>query len=286
MTLAALVSLARPHQWLKNGFVGLGFVFGRQWSPELAISVAWVFLAFCLASSGVYALNDIVDVDKDRAHPRKRLRAVASDAVSVAQAGLFAVALLGTSLALAWAVEPRAAVCLVAYLLLNVAYSLLLKHRVVVDVFAISAGFMLRILAGSWGLGIPPSTWMLSCAFMLTLFLGFAKRRAELAQSSGDSRPVLAHYSMAMLDQFTAITATCAVLCYTTYTLSPDTLAAHGGRSLAATVPIVSFGMLRYLALLHARPAMAEDVARALLTDRLLGLTVIAWLITAWLLLA
>lgn len=285
MNVGALVSLARPHQWLKNGFVGLGFVFGRQWLPELAVDVAWVLLAFCLASSAVYALNDIVDVEKDRAHPHKRLRAIARGEISLRQATVLAAGLVIASLGIAWSIEARAAVCLGAYLLLNLAYSLLLKHLVVVDVFAISAGFMLRILAGSWGLGIPPSTWMLSCAFMLTLFLGFAKRRAELAQSTGDSRPVLAAYTMAMLDQFTALTATCAVLCYTIYTLSTETLAVHGGRSLAPTVPIVTFGVLRYLSLLHASPDLAEDVSRALLTDRLLGITVIAWLITAWLLL-
>lgn len=280
-----MLLLCRPHQWLKNGFVVLGYVFSRQWSTDLGLLAAWLFVAFCLISSAVYVFNDLVDVERDRRHPAKRMRAIARGDVTQRQGVVLATILLAAALGIGGHVGSRALACLVGYLLLNIAYSLWLKHQAVVDVFAISGSFMLRILAGSWGLGIKPSGWMMICAFMLTLFLGFSKRRGELALSDGQTRPVLADYSTGMLDQFTVLTAACTVLCYAIYTLSIDTVLAHGGRSLAPTVPIVAFGVLRYLALLHTRPALAEDVARAVLKDRLLAACLAAWLAVSLLLL-
>jgi 4-hydroxybenzoate polyprenyltransferase len=167
-----------------------------------------------------------------------------------------------------------------AYVMLNVAYSMGLKHVVILDVFIIAAGFMLRILAGTLGLGIAPSHWLLLCGLMLTLFLGFAKRLAELnalQDDGGSHRRVLEHYTEPMLDQFIAITAAGTVISYALYTVSAETVALHGTRALMLTVPFVLYGMLRYLWRLHRRDG-GEDAARELLTDAHLLIAVSGWL--------
>lgn len=172
-----------------------------------------------------------------------------------------------------------------AYFGINILYSWRLKHVVILDVFIISAGFMLRILAGTIGLGIAPSQWLLLCGLMVTLFLGFAKRRAELLmieQSGGESgttRRVLDQYTPAMLEQFIGITAACTVLTYGLYTVAPETVALHQSTNLIYSLPLVVYGIFRYLYLLHRR-SMGNDTASDLLTDRHLLATAAAWGLT------
>jgi len=190
------------------------------------------FLAFCAIASSVYVMNDILDAEADRQHPTKKNRPIASGAVSLRKgwwlsAGLALLALAFSALVSLWVLAY-----VLVYALLNVGYSLQWKHVPVMDVFIISAGFMLRILAGTVGLGIAPSSWLLLCGLMLTLFLGFAKRRAELLllESRGKAdntttRRVLDDYSPAVLDQFIGVTAACAILSYGLFTASPDTVA-------------------------------------------------------------
>lgn len=185
-----IIRLLRPHQYIKNGFVLLGVVFSHQWDNATLLSASLAFLAFCAMASAVYVLNDIFDVEADRLHPKKRHRPIASGAISVRAAwGMFA-GLAMLSLALGSAVGYWVPALLSTYLVLNVAYSLRLKHVVILDVFVISAGFMLRILAGTVGLGIAPSHWLLLCGLMVTLFLGFAKRRAELLMLVSQDAPL------------------------------------------------------------------------------------------------
>lgn len=277
------VRLLRPHQYVKNGFVLLGIVFAQSRSPAQFAGAALAFLAFCLVASAVYVFNDIVDAEADRQHPTKRLRPVASGAVAPRNAGLLGAALALIGVAAALAVSPAAAGFVVLYLLVNAAYSWRLKHVVVLDVFLIAAGFMLRILTGTVGLGIAPSNWLLLTGLMLTLFLGFAKRRAELRvlESGGrhdaaGARRVLGDYSPAVLDQLTGITAACAILAYGLYSLSPETVHAHGAYGLFATLPLVIYGMFRYLFLLHQREG-GSDTARDMLTDPHLIVTGLAW---------
>jgi 4-hydroxybenzoate polyprenyltransferase len=169
------------------------------------------------------------------------------------------------------------------YVAINIAYTLKLKHVVVLDVFLIASGFMLRLLAGTIGIGIVPSHWLLLCGLMLTLFLGFAKRRAELVALPEDSvghRAVLEHYSEALLDQFITIVAACTVVSYSLYTVSAETVSLHGSNHLMLTVPFVLYGLLRYLFCLHRRGG-GGDPARELLTDPQLIMAVSGWLITA-----
>ena len=284
-----LLRLLRPHQWVKNSFVFIGLLFGDV-SNNLGLgsSVLVAAAGFCLLSSCVYVLNDIFDRKSDQTHPFKRRRPLASGAVGTRQAYALALVCGLTGMALGAAASFEVAALLTAYLLLNLGYSAGLKHVAVLDVFIIAAGFMLRIFAGTWGVGIAPSQWLLLCGLLLTIFLGFAKRRAELVVSrGGDSngagqRPVLDDYSPALLDIMMAISASGVIVSYSLYTVSPDTIALHHTDKLIYTLPFVLYGIFRYIHLLHR--GGGEDPAATLLTDAHMALSCIAWLcITLWL---
>ncbi len=283
-----LARLARPHQWVKNGFVWIGWLFGHGWrQPGATAAAITVFAAFCLASSAVYALNDVLDREADRAHPQKRQRPVASGAVSIAGALWFAAVLAALGLALAaWVSRPAVAI-VAGYIVLNAGYSLGLKHVAILDVFMIAGGFMLRILAGTLGIGIVPSRWLLACGLMVTVFLGFTKRRAELlelADLAGDHRPVLADYSPELLDKLISISAASLLTAYALYTIDAATVALHGTDKLILTLPFVLYGIFRYIYLLHRRSG-GSDPAWDLLHDRHLFATALGWLlVTAWIL--
>jgi len=281
--MIAVLTLLRPHQWVKNGFVLVGLLFGHAWTDPVKLRQGlWAFAAFCLLSSAVYVFNDLLDREQDRQHPRKRHRPLASGTVGTPAALALLVALLCAGLALAFGRAGDAPWIFVAYLAINGVYSLGAKHVVVLDVFLIAAGFMLRLLAGTLGLGIAPSQWLLLCGLMLTLFLGFAKRRAELSALGDDPaahRRVLDDYSAGLLDQFTTIAAACAVVSYSLYTVSAETVALHGSGHLLLTLPFVLYGMFRYLFLLHRRGA-GGDTASDVFADPHLILAVAAWLAT------
>ncbi|TAJ22758.1 MAG: decaprenyl-phosphate phosphoribosyltransferase [Rugosibacter sp.] len=280
--MPALIRLLRPHQWLKNGFVFVGLLFGHAWHDPLIIGQALAaFAAFCLLSSAVYVMNDLLDREQDRQHPKKKHRPLAAGTMNVSAAiALAAVCLFGGSV-LAVFYAGSAPWIFFAYVAMNIAYSLGLKHIVILDVFIIASGFMLRILAGTLGLGIAPSHWLLLCGLMLTLFLGFAKRLSELnalREESTGHRRVLEHYTAPMLDQFIGITAAATVISYALYTVSAETAALHGTRQLILTVPFVLYGMLRYLWRLHAQGG-GGDAAQELLTDPHLLIAVFGWLL-------
>lgn len=280
-SIRPLVRLLRPHQWLKNTFVLIGLLFGHAGHDPVKVGQALAaFAAFCLLASAVYVMNDLIDREQDRRHPKKRHRPLAAGTVSVSAAVTLATLCLLAGGVLAVFYAGSAPWIFLVYVLMNLAYSLGLKHVVILDVFIIAAGFMLRILAGTLGIGIAPSQWLLLCGLMLTLFLGFAKRRAELnallAESAGHRR-VLEHYTAPMLDQFIGIVAAGTVISYALYTVSAETIALHGTQALIATVPFVLYGMLRYLWRLHQRGG-GGDPAQELLTDPHLALASLGWL--------
>lgn len=294
--VSLLIRLMRPHQWLKNGFVLVGLLFGHAWSDPARVTQALLaFAAFCLLASAVYVMNDLIDRQQDRRHPHKRRRPLASGAVGVPAALALMAGCCAGGFALVWWSDSRAPWLFLLYVVLNIAYTLRLKHIVVLDVFIIAAGFMLRLLVGTLGIGIPPSQWLLLCGLMLTLFLGFAKRRAELGAldisgTRGDAavgaapapasshRRVLEHYSPALLDQLMTIAAAGTIVSYSLYTVSPETVALHGTTNLIYTVPFVIYGMFRYLFLLHRRGG-GGDTARQLLGDPHLLAALIGWLL-------
>jgi 4-hydroxybenzoate polyprenyltransferase len=285
--LSELLRLMRPHQWVKNTFVFTGLLFGHAWhNAGLVSGAVTAFAAFCLVSSAVYVVNDIVDIEQDRRHPKKRLRPLAAGQIPVAAAATFAILLGAAGLALGWLASPVVLAILIAYALMNVAYTLRLKHVVILDVFIIATGFMLRILAGTLGIGIAPSQWLLLCGLMVTLFLGFTKRRAEIIALNEDKtshRKVLEHYSPVLLDKMIGITAAGLIMSYSLYTVNPDTVRIHGTANLIYTVPFVMYGVFRYIYLLHHQ-SRGGDTAHDLVRDPHLLIVVGAWIIaTFWL---
>lgn len=273
----------RPRQWVKSGFVLVGPFFGHFWEqPHTIRPVFTASVAFALLASAVYVFNDWQDRAQDRNHPRKRLRPLAAGTVTPRQAFALMLLLLGLGLGLAaWAAWGVLAFG-VLYLLINCAYSSGLKHVVILDVFLIGSGFMLRLLAGTTGVGIAPSQWLILCGMMMALFLGFAKRRAELYALNVDSaqhRRVLEEYSPVLLDKMIVITAACVVLMYSLYTTSPVTVQTHGTTGLIYTVPFVIYGLFRYLYALH-RQQGGGDPAQELFRDPHLIGALLGWLIT------
>ena len=283
MTLKDVIQLVRPHHWVKNGFVLAGLLFGHAWrDPALVAAALAATAAFCLVSSAVYAFNDALDAARDREHPEKNSRPVARGAISVNAAHAIAAILAVAGLALAAWTSWRVVALAGAYLALNAAYSLGLKHVAVVDVFIIAAGFMLRLLAGTWGIGIQPSRWLLACGFLLTLFLGFAKRRAELerlAEDAGQHRAVLESYTLAFLDRAIFVCVIGMVVTYALYTVAETTVALHRTENLIWTLPWVLLGSFRYLFRLHYRGG-GGDPTLELLRDPLIAAAALGWVTT------
>ena len=279
--------LMRPHQWAKNGFVFVGLLFGHAWAvPELALAALLAAAAFSATASAVYIVNDYADRERDRAHPRKRHRPLASGKVDAGAALALAAVLALAGAALALAAGKIVLALVVIYGAMNVAYSLSLKNVVILDVFIIAAGFILRILAGTLGIGVAPSQWLLVCSLFLTLFLGFTKRRSEMLSVSGDfiiHRKALLHYNPQLLDKMIGICACAALMSYSLYTMAPETARVQGTANLIYTIPFVAYGMFRYLYLLHAKHA-GTDTSRELARDPHLVVTVLGWAAaTTWL---
>lgn len=282
-----LLRLMRPHQWVKNAFVFTGLLFGHAWhNPLLVQHVIIAAIAFSFVSSAIYIINDIVDREQDKRHPNKQHRPLAAGSVSVPAAVILAIVLAASALLLSYMVSSTVLLIITAYAIMNLAYSLRLKHIVILDVFIIATGFMLRILAGTLGVGIPPSQWLLLCGLMVTLFLGFTKRRAEIIALTEDKtahRKVLEYYSPVLLDKMIGITASGLILSYSLYTMNPDTIRTHGTSNLIYTVPFVMYGVFRYIYLLHHQ-SQGGDPSRDLMRDPHLLITVGTWLITTiWL---
>ncbi|WP_334157848.1 decaprenyl-phosphate phosphoribosyltransferase [Oryzomicrobium sp.] len=281
------LQLLRPQQWVKNGFVFVGVLFSHSWGqPDLLRAALLAFAAFSLAASSIYVGNDYMDREQDRLHPRKRRRPLAAGTVQPGAALALGLACAVAGLALAASVSGPLFLVIAAYLGLNLGYSLGWKHVPVLDVSIIAAGFMLRILAGTKGIGIVPSYWLLLCGLMVTLFLGFAKRRAELnalEDEAGSHRKVLNDYDTVLLDQLIAICAAATIVSYSLYTVSAETVALHGTRYLVYTVPFVVYGIFRYLFLLHRRGGGGDPTTEILdphlLVTGALWLAAVVWLL-------
>jgi 4-hydroxybenzoate polyprenyltransferase len=264
----------RPRQWSKNLLLFAGIVFAAQIDDAVRWAEATAaFTAYCVASSAAYLFNDVRDAARDRLHPLKRLRPVARGELSTPTALAIAAALAGLALAIVAPLGPPSLVFLSTFLALQLAYSLGLKHVVLVDVLVIAGLFVLRSAAGAEAVDVRISPWLLVCTALLALFLALAKRRGELAQA-GSGRPVLEGYSLPLVDQLIAITVAATIAAYSVYALT-----AHSA-ALTATVPFVVFGLFRYLLLVH-RDDLGEEPENVLLTDRPLIAAVSLWAVTA-----
>jgi 4-hydroxybenzoate polyprenyltransferase len=275
---ALLVSL-RPHQWLKNLVVLAALVFSKHLFEAAAFAqAALAFAVFCALAGGVYVVNDLVDLERDRLHPLKRLRPIASGALPAGVARVVAAALLLAALAASALLGAGFLACAAAYTLLSVAYSLALKHVVILDVLAVALGVVLRAVAGAVAIGVHFSPWLLVCTILLALFLGLAKRRHELVTLADASahRQILAEYSPYLLDQMIAVMTASCLTAYAFYTLAPDTVEKYRTERLALTIPFVIYGIFRYLYLVHRRE-QGGNPSDLLLADRPLLVAVALW---------
>lgn len=272
---AALLRLLRPRHWVKNGFVLAPLVFTLPHvAPRDALLAIAAAASFSLVSSAVYALNDVVDRDADRRSPSRRDRPVASGAVSPTEALGLAAACVFAAAAVAVILPWKVASAIVGYTVLNVAYSLWLKRIVLIDVMAIAGGFMLRVFAGAAALGVALSSWMALTTFFVSLFLGFSKRRSEFAAGGGrTARVVLAEYTAPLLDVLIVMSLSITIVTYSLYVIQA---AAGRGGALVATVPLVVYGLVRYLYLVMRR-GKGGDVAEVLLRDAPLVVTIAVW---------
>jgi 4-hydroxybenzoate polyprenyltransferase len=274
----------RPHQWLKNTVVFAALIFAKRFTdPGSVLDAGLTFALFCGISSAVYLINDLLDIQADRRHPAKSLRPIASGQVPTPLAVGTAVSLAAVSLAGGWALSSSVTLVLAGYLVMNLAYSLWLKRVVILDVMVLAAGFLLRAVAGGLVLDVEISHWLILCATLLSLFLGFCKRRNELEvleEGAGEHRFILREYSFPFLDQMISVVTASTLVAYCFYTLSPEVQAKLGTDGLPYTIPFVLYGIFRYLYLVYHR-SEGGSPTRAFFTDRPLLIDVALWVFTA-----
>ena len=276
--LPALVKAMRPHQWVKNLFVVAPLVFAKGLDDaHLVTRSAFAFGLFSLAASSIYLLNDLADVEADRAHPVKRKRPIASGALPVGAARAATAGLATVACAGALALDVWVFAAIAAYLVLQVAYTYGLKRVPYVDVLCIAAGFELRVLAGTFALDLPPTVYLLVITFLLSAFLGFGKRMHELQEPSAEkTRKVLSKYSPTTLTVLLQLTALATTGTYVVYTLDPGTRAFFGTDYLAATIVFTEFGVIRFMDLVRNH-ADADSPTEQMLKDWPFLLNLVLW---------
>ena len=277
--MQALLTSLRPRQWIKNLVVFAGLIFsGNTFDWSMQLTVWATFFAFCAIVGAGYLVNDIIDREQDRAHPVKRNRPIASGRLPAETAGAVAASLIVVAMVGGYFVDPVLAAYLGAYLALQLTYSLFLKHLVIIDVLTISAGFVLRAVAGAAVIHVTISPWLVVCAMLLALFLALSKRRAELVLMEDDAaahRRNLDQYSIELVDQMTVVTAAATIVSYALYSFT-----AFDNSDMMLTIPFVLYGIFRYLYLVH-RHLRGGSPEQVLLTDIPLLVDVILWVATA-----
>lgn len=277
-----LLDLLRYKQWVKNVFLIFPLIFsGRFVEWGLWGNCLWGIAAFCLISSGMYIINDLIDLKEDRLHPHKSKRPLAAGKATPWLALTISAGTLILGLFLSLKLGQEFLILAAAYILLSVLYNLRAKHIVIVDVLMLAFGFQVRILAGAAATQILPSLWLLMCVFVLALFLGFTKRRWEISTLKSDAtahRGVLSHYTSYLLDQMINISSTLSIVFYGLYTISAEVVQRIGGYEMFYSIPFVIYGIFRYLYLIHVRKlgGEPEDV---LVSDLPLLIDIFLWII-------
>jgi 4-hydroxybenzoate polyprenyltransferase len=279
----AIIQLIRPKQWVKNLFVFAPLVFAKDlFIADFVVASLRAFAAFCLTASAIYIINDLQDVDADRAHPKKKSRPIAAGVISPAQALIICALLLIVDVALVWGMRKHFHVLLSAYFLINLAYTYKLKEIFLLDVFIVAAGFMLRVLSGAYAIGVAVSSWLVLCSLFISLFLGFAKRRGELVlqQTSGSmlERKVLQSYTVDLIDQMLTITAAATVISYAMYTVAPRTMEVFGTEKLIYSTLFVIYGVFRYMYLIRTTDSV-ENPANVVTSDLPIIFTTVLWIV-------
>ncbi len=280
--LTALFKTMRPRQWTKNVFIFAALVFDKQlFDVDSFLRTLAGFALFCLISSSVYIFNDLADVEADRQHPEKKNRPIASGKLSVSAAWAAGIVLVLVTFALAWLLSPGFELVIMAYFVINLAYSKWLKHIAILDVLIISLGFVLRVGAGVTLIDVERfSPWLYIVMFLLSLFLGFGKRRAELAllaHGAGSHRKVLDGYTLPLLDQYIMIVSGTTIVAYSLYTFSAPNVPEN--HSMMLTIPFMVYAIFRYLYLIEVKHAggTPEEV---LLSDRPFQASMLLWAVT------
>lgn len=280
--LRALILSLRPKQWTKNGLLFAGYLFTIEQghSASALMHVLAAFGIFCGVSGATYMINDVVDVERDRKHPRKRKRPIASGALPVPVALVMSLLMLGAGLYGSFRLGLYFGISTLAYVVLTLSYSAKLKHIVIVDVLAIAAGFVVRAVAGAVVIDVKISSWLLMCTTLLALFLGLAKRRNELLtlEDGHKHRRTLGEYSAPMLDQMLSVSAAATLMAYCLYAFTGSTGVRHP--AMMATIPFVVYGLFRYLFLIQARNAGGSPEL-VLLEDRPMLVNMLLYIVAA-----
>ena len=282
--IKAIMQSMRPHQWTKNFFVYAALIFSQNiLNLPLLLKTTIAFSAFCLISSALYIFNDLKDLEEDKLHPLKSKRPIASGKIKKSTAILMIVVLglLGFSSALT--LNKNYFIIILVYFLIQMAYSIKLKHIVILDVFVVALGFLIRVVAGGLAIEVSLSSWLLICTILLALFLALSKRRHELVlleDVASDHRPILEEYSPYLLDQMIAVVTASTVIAYCLYTISEETVTKFGTTNLIFTVPFVLYGIFRYLYLIHQRSEGGSPEA-LIIKDKPLLIDIFLWIATA-----
>jgi 4-hydroxybenzoate polyprenyltransferase len=282
--MKSLLRLLRLPQWLKNFFIFAPLIFSKHLFEEgFFLTTVSAFFVFSFLSSAVYIINDIADRESDRLHPVKRFRPIAAGVISIAQGVLFAALLLALTAALAAPLNPKFQIAAGLYFVLNLAYSFFLKKVILVDVFIIASGFMLRVLGGAFVINVQVSHWLVLCTLFVSLFLAISKRRGELllAQSTEgfEGRAVLREYDLNFIDQLMTVTASGMAISYALYTVAERTVMVFGTENLIFTTVFVLFGIFRYLYLVRVKKT-DDNPTHLLATDPVMLLNVAGWFLT------
>ncbi len=275
-----IIILFRPKHWIKNIFVIAPLVFSFSFIKLDQVIVSLIaFFCFCLAASAVYTANDLFDRDRDKLHPKKMNRPIASGRISVPIAITLTTILSIASIGISYLISPISATITLLYLLINLLYSLYLKHVALLDVFTIASGFVLRVVMGAVSIQVEISTWILLVTVFLSLFLGFGKRHNELSLDNGqDHREVLGAYSTRLLSLFMAMSAVLTIVIYTFYTIDPVVVIRFHENRLMYTIPVVVFGVFRYMQLVIQENS-GGDVAEVVLSDKFIKIAILIYLI-------
>ncbi|MDD5255766.1 MAG: decaprenyl-phosphate phosphoribosyltransferase [Candidatus Omnitrophica bacterium] len=279
---AALIHLLRPRHWVKNLFIFAGPFFSlKLFYPANALTLALGFACWCLITSAMYVFNDIVDRESDRQHPQKKNRPLPSGRISVAVAYVLWFALLLGSMLLAVRLGPGFAYGIILYFGINLVYSLYLKHVLILDVMCIAAGFVLRVLSGAVLIHVGFSEWLVMCAFMLSLLLGFGKRQEEITYLGKDAhshRKVLKEYEQGFLERIPYALISATIVCYMLYTVSQEALRKFGTKNLIYTTPFVIYGLFRYAYVAYEKNKGA-DPTQVLFQDLPMVVNIVLWLL-------
>lgn len=279
-----LIKLIRPKQWIKNFFVFAPLIFSKHFfEASYIIQSLEAFTAFCLASSSIYIINDILDVESDRAHPKKKYRPIASGEISIKQGLLFLILTSALLVLILTIQKPVVAWVVAIYIITNILYSWFIKSIVLLDVFFISFGFMIRVLGGAVAISVSLSSWMILTAIFISLFLAISKRRAELSQViSTDNiekqRKVLKEYSVEFADELNTIAAAGTIISYALYTVSERTIQVFGTDRLIYTTPFVIYGIFRYMYLIHKKN-LGESPTSIVIKDLPIIINVLIWFV-------